>query len=35
MKLDNQIVWKTIFKIMELLNLNVILYKVKAHNNDP
>lgn len=33
-KLENQILWELIFKVIEMLDLNVILYKVKAHSED-
>ena len=33
-KLDNQIVWKLIFKVVEMLDLNVIIHKVNAHSNN-
>jgi len=32
--MNNQIVWKLIFRIIEMLNLNVVLHKVKGHSND-
>ena len=33
-KLDNQIVWELIFKVVEMLDLKVIMHKVKAHSNN-
>src|SRR5436189_242204 len=33
-KLENQILWELIFKVIEMLDLNVTLYKVKAHSED-
>ena len=33
-KLDNQIVWELIFKVIEMLDLKVIMHKVKAHSNN-
>ena len=33
-KLDNQIVWELIFKLIQMLDLNVTIHKVKAHSND-
>jgi hypothetical protein len=34
MKLNNQIVWELIFKVVEMLDLKVIMHKVKAHSNN-
>jgi ribonuclease HI/endonuclease/exonuclease/phosphatase family metal-dependent hydrolase len=33
-KMDNQIVWELIFRLIEMLDLNVSLHKVKGHSND-
>ena len=33
-KLDNKIVWELIFKVIEMLDLKVIMHKVKAHSNN-
>ena len=33
-KLENQIIWELIFQVIKILDLDVILHKVKAHNND-